>query len=303
VSIKDNKNFSLLVENQKEMQEWIHVLNLKVQRLIENPKAHDLHVNKTFSVDIKPLSQQSFFDKDAEIINYEDNEQKPESIKSKQINEEIKQMINENICADCKNPFPEWFSINLGVLLCITCSGYHRSLSTDISRVRSLTLDQQTLNTLKFLKSVIENDINRKVFESKQSSVEKDRKKNNIKDFIKHKYEKKKFCQGLPSSKKPDDLLQICAKAIESGDILKLFPIICFGMVNVNSLFDFKDKDGNKDKTTLLHLAVKENAKDAISLLLHNSADAHVKNSAGISPEDLALIENNINILELLQDV
>ena len=175
-------------------------------------------------------------------------------------------------------------------------------MSTDISRVRSLTLDQQTLNTLKFLKSVIENDINRKVFESKQSSVEKDRKKNNIKDFIKHKYEKKKFCQGLPSSKKADDLLQICTKSIENGDILKLYPIVCFGMVNVNSLFDFKDKDGNKDKTTLLHLAVKENAKDAISLLLHNSADAHVKNSAGISPEDLALIENKIDILELLQD-
>lgn len=79
-----------------------------------------------------------------------------------------------------------------------------------MSRVRSLTLDLQTMNTLRFLTSVINNDINRGVFEAKKSAVEKDRKKNSIKDFIKNKYEKRKFCQGLPSSsKKQDDLLKI----------------------------------------------------------------------------------------------
>jgi hypothetical protein len=36
---------------------------------------------------------------------------------------------------------PDWCSINLGILLCIDCSGIHRSLGTNFSRVRSLTLD------------------------------------------------------------------------------------------------------------------------------------------------------------------
>ena len=36
---------------------------------------------------------------------------------------------------------PEWISINLGVVICITCSGIHRQLGTHISKIRSTTLD------------------------------------------------------------------------------------------------------------------------------------------------------------------
>jgi Arf-GAP/SH3 domain/ANK repeat/PH domain-containing protein len=45
-------------------------------------------------------------------------------------------------CADCGGGSKvEWVSINLGIILCIECSGIHRSLGTHISKVRSLTLD------------------------------------------------------------------------------------------------------------------------------------------------------------------
>ncbi|KAF2149843.1 ArfGap-domain-containing protein [Myriangium duriaei CBS 260.36] len=45
-------------------------------------------------------------------------------------------------CADCGSESKtEWVSINLGIVLCIECSGIHRSLGTHISKVRSLTLD------------------------------------------------------------------------------------------------------------------------------------------------------------------
>src|SRR3990167_8524931 len=36
---------------------------------------------------------------------------------------------------------PEWISINLGGVICITCSGIHRQLGTHISKIRSTTLD------------------------------------------------------------------------------------------------------------------------------------------------------------------
>jgi hypothetical protein len=42
---------------------------------------------------------------------------------------------------DCSEPNPEWASINLGVLMCLRCSGAHRSLGTHVSQVRSLKLD------------------------------------------------------------------------------------------------------------------------------------------------------------------
>ncbi len=51
-------------------------------------------------------------------------------------------------CADCGSDVKtEWVSINLGIVLCIECSGIHRSLGTHISKVRSLTLDVTSFTT------------------------------------------------------------------------------------------------------------------------------------------------------------
>ena len=36
---------------------------------------------------------------------------------------------------------PDWASINLGILLCLECSGVHRGLGVHITKVRSATLD------------------------------------------------------------------------------------------------------------------------------------------------------------------
>jgi Arf-GAP/SH3 domain/ANK repeat/PH domain-containing protein len=55
-------------------------------------------------------------------------------------------------CADCNsNIKTEWCSINLGIILCIECSGIHRSLGTHISKIRSLTLD-----TVSFTADIVE---------------------------------------------------------------------------------------------------------------------------------------------------
>lgn len=49
---------------------------------------------------------------------------------------------HNKVCADCGSEIKvDWVSINLGIIICIECSGIHRSLGTHISKVRSLTLD------------------------------------------------------------------------------------------------------------------------------------------------------------------
>ncbi|PAV62480.1 hypothetical protein WR25_08593 [Diploscapter pachys] len=55
--------------------------------------------------------------------------------------EQIRRVPGNDRCADCGNEQPKWVSINLGVVLCIECSGVHRSLGVQISKVRSLTMD------------------------------------------------------------------------------------------------------------------------------------------------------------------
>ncbi|KAF1950665.1 ARF GTPase-like protein activator [Byssothecium circinans] len=57
--------------------------------------------------------------------------------------QQVRDADNDNrLCADCGSESKvDWVSINLGIVICIECSGIHRSLGTHISKVRSLTLD------------------------------------------------------------------------------------------------------------------------------------------------------------------
>lgn len=44
-------------------------------------------------------------------------------------------------CVDCSTPNPQWASVSYGCLLCLQCSGRHRSYGVSVSRVRSITMD------------------------------------------------------------------------------------------------------------------------------------------------------------------
>lgn len=75
-------------------------------------------------------------------------------------------------CADCGSGSKvEWVSINLGIILCIECSGIHRSLGTHISKVRSLTLDIKsfTIDIVEVL-LLIGNRVSNMVWEAKLDS-------------------------------------------------------------------------------------------------------------------------------------
>ena len=53
----------------------------------------------------------------------------------------IRKTEGNDRCADCGASNPAWASINLGVVICLNCSGVHRQMGVHISKVRSLELD------------------------------------------------------------------------------------------------------------------------------------------------------------------
>ena len=59
----------------------------------------------------------------------------------KRIITKIRALPGNDKCCDCNSNDPEWLSVNLGVLMCIHCSGRHRELGVQYSRIRSLKLD------------------------------------------------------------------------------------------------------------------------------------------------------------------
>lgn len=76
-------------------------------------------------------------------------------------------------CCDCGNLEPRWASINLGITLCIACSGVHRSLGVHHSKVRSLTLDAWEPEIIKVMME-LGNQVVNKVYEARYTEYDED---------------------------------------------------------------------------------------------------------------------------------
>ncbi|EDX04987.1 centaurin-gamma-1A isoform X2 [Drosophila simulans] len=112
----------------------------------------------------------------------------------------IRQRVPGNgFCVDCGAPNPEWASLNLGVLMCIECSGVHRNLGSHISKVRSLGLDDWPSPHLSVMlaignslaNSVWESNTRQRVKPTSQASRE-DKER-----WVRSKYEAKEFLTPL----------------------------------------------------------------------------------------------------------
>ncbi|CAN6230738.1 unnamed protein product [Urochloa humidicola] len=112
----------------------------------------------------------------------------------------LKELLHRSenrICADCSAPDPKWASANIGVFICVKCSGVHRSLGTHISKVLSVTLDKWTDNEVESIIEVGGNSSANAIYEAflpegyqkpHPDSSQEEREK-----FIRSKYELQEF--------------------------------------------------------------------------------------------------------------
>ncbi|CDR35879.1 hypothetical protein NBRC10512_005379 [Rhodotorula toruloides] len=105
-----------------------------------------------------------------------------------------------NLCADCRAPEPKWASWNLGITLCIRCSGVHRSLGTHISKVRSIELDDwsdEQLAPLTEIGNVRSNEFYEAKLPAGTTAALAD---STIASFIREKYVDKRWASASPPS-------------------------------------------------------------------------------------------------------
>ncbi|CEP16416.1 hypothetical protein [Parasitella parasitica] len=155
---------------------------------------------------------------------------------------------SNHYCADCGAKNPDWCSLNLGVLLCIECSGIHRSLGTHISKIRSLTLDSSsyTSDIVELLKSIgnaRSNAVWDPRFDKESNSItaitgstprpsQKDSRAVKL-AYIQAKYVNRQFVRKTFAEDNPITADELLFEAIDHDDIPKaLFALASGGNVN-----------------------------------------------------------------------
>ncbi|XP_071423011.1 arf-GAP with coiled-coil, ANK repeat and PH domain-containing protein 2 isoform X2 [Pithys albifrons albifrons] len=132
------------------------------------------------------------------------SETKEKLLKGESALQRVQCISGNDACCDCGLADPRWASINLGITLCIECSGIHRSLGVHFSKVRSLTLDSWEPELLKLM-CELGNDVINRIYEAKlekmgvkkpQSGSQRQEKE----AYIRAKYVERKFVEKQAAS-------------------------------------------------------------------------------------------------------
>ncbi|XP_026854454.2 arf-GAP with coiled-coil, ANK repeat and PH domain-containing protein 3 isoform X1 [Electrophorus electricus] len=137
--VSPTKSCMLQAESEKLRQSWIQAVQASIASAYrESPDNYYIErLDRTASPSTSSIDSAS--------------EPRERSARPDSVPQRVQGLPGNELCCDCGQADPRWASINLGILLCIECSGIHRSLGVHCSKVRSLTLDSWEPELLKLM--------------------------------------------------------------------------------------------------------------------------------------------------------
>jgi len=183
----------------------------------------------------------------------------------------VQRIPSNRFCGECNSTQNvEWVSINLLIVMCIECSGAHRSLGSHISKVRSLTLDTGAFTpSLDTALLSVSNEMINKIWEARigpNRKISPDASGHARTKYVTEKYVEKQFIEEL---EKPNAVLR---RAIREQNI----PLLCAALAsraNPNSVSD-------ADEPVVIDALRSAGPLDSV----FPAAEVLVKNGASVPP-------------------
>nr|XP_015848801.1 arf-GAP with coiled-coil, ANK repeat and PH domain-containing protein 2 isoform X3 [Peromyscus maniculatus bairdii] len=167
------------------------------------------------------------------------NESKEKLLKGESALQRVQCIPGNSSCCDCGLADPRWASINLGITLCIECSGIHRSLGVHFSKVRSLTLDTWEPELLKLM-CELGNDVINRVYEAKldKMGIKKPQpgQRQEKEAYIRAKYVERKFVDKYSMASSPSEQeKRVISKSCEEQRLSQVRASVHTAVAAVNS--------------------------------------------------------------------